>query len=127
MNHDFTIEFRGTFLYVLHSPGYVINPESEEAFWMAIIKACKVHKCDRVLREGEGVVRKMAMVDNYQTAKLVSRITRGLRVAIFFKDYEPDELSRFFQTAAANRGVAIEYFNDRDSALRWLGVGRAVA
>jgi hypothetical protein len=32
-----------------------------------------------------------------------------------------DEQSEFFRTAAMNRGVRVEFFQDLNAALRWLG------
>jgi hypothetical protein len=34
----------------------------------------------------------------------------------------PDDQSRFFKDVAQNRGVRVDFFNDRDAALRWLGI-----
>jgi hypothetical protein len=47
----------------------------------------------------------------------------GLSVACVFHGYVPDEQSRLFQEAAVNRGVRMEFFEDLNAALDWLGLG----
>lgn len=44
-----------------------------------------------------------------------------------FYGYRPDEKSRFFKDVAQNRGVRVEFFGERDAALRWLGVAGSQA
>ncbi|HEU5177314.1 MAG TPA: hypothetical protein VFU24_07655 [Burkholderiales bacterium] len=35
----------------------------------------------------------------------------------------PDDQSQFFRDVAQNRGVRVDFFSEREAALRWLGVG----
>jgi hypothetical protein len=63
----------------------------------------------------------MTPMDAFDIAGLISRLLPGLSVAFCFRGYVPDEQSQFFRTAAMNRGVRSEFFQDLNAALRWLG------
>lgn len=48
-----------------------------------------------------------------------------MSVACCFYGYAPDQQTRFFMDVSQNRGVRIEFFAEREAALRWLGVDPA--
>ena len=51
------------------------------------------------------------------------RLLSGLSVGCVFRGYVPDQQSEFFRATATSRGVRMEFFEELDAALRWLGVG----
>lgn len=122
MSTDFTIEFRGNYILVRHAPGFEINSQSSAKLWSALAVECKTYNCRRVLREGKPGRRKMNWLAAYDSAVLATNVIWGLRVACCFENYAADEMTEFFKTVASNRGVEIEFFSDRQEALRWLGV-----
>ena len=122
MNTNFTIEFRGDYIYVRHGSDFEITPESAASLWSALSDKCKSFNCRRVLREGRISLRKMNWLAAYNSAIQAANVIPGLRVACCFKNYDEDELTKFFKTAASNRGVEIEFFSDCKEALYWLGV-----
>jgi hypothetical protein len=63
-------------------------------------------------------------MDSFDAAGLMARLLPGLSVACCFRGYTADEQTQFFRTAAMNRGVRVEFFQDLNSALKWLGTGR---
>ena len=67
--------------------------------------------------------RRISPLDAFDVASLIARLLPGLSVAFCFRGYVPDEQSQFFRTAAMNRGVRSEFFQDLNAALQWLGVG----
>ena len=69
----------------------------------------------RVLIEGTVAARRMATMDSFAVGT----------PACCFYGYKPDDKSQFFKDVAQNRGVRVEFFGERDEALRWLGVGPA--
>ena len=75
----------------------------------------------RALAEGDGVTRRLTPMESFDIAGLAARLLPGLSVACVFRGYVPDSQSEFFRTAAMNRGVRMEFFQDLNSALRWLG------
>jgi hypothetical protein len=42
-------------------------------------------------------------------------------VACVFRDYVPDQQSESFRATAMSRGVRMEFFEDLNAALQWLG------
>ncbi len=121
LSNDFEISFHGEYLRVLHPDDFEITPETNQKVWQAINEACKTHKCLRVLSEGKINQRKMKTWNAHESGSQSGGI-RGLRLACLFYDYKPDEMSEFFKTVSANRGVKIEFFTDKSAALEWLGV-----
>ena len=50
----------------------------------------------------------------------VASIAPNLWMAPCFHRYEPDEIGELFRQTARNRGANVEFFENRDAALRWL-------
>ncbi|HNZ64266.1 MAG TPA: hypothetical protein PKJ10_00400 [Smithella sp.] len=121
MSSDFSIEFNGRYIHVVHAPDYEISPESNDKLWSAIAKASRKHKCLKVFAEGASQTRKVTSMDAYQSGALAAENIPGLTMAICLADYTPDEMTRFFTNVAYNRGARIEFFNDKKKALAWLG------
>ncbi len=119
----FTLEQREGYLYVHLAPGFEATPESITRLWSAISDACRRNNLRRVLAEGENVQRKLTPMESYDHAALAARLMPGLTVACCFRGYKTDEQTEFFRTAAMNRGVRVEFFQELDGALRWLGMG----
>ena len=67
------------------------------------------------------MTRRLTPMESFDVAELAARLLPGLSVACVFRGYVPDEQSQFFRTAAMNRGVRIDFFQDLNAALRWLG------
>ena len=120
--NDFSIEFRGDYIYVIHAPDFEITPDSKARLWSALAVECETYNCRRVLTEGKRVRREMSFLEVFDSAKQLSNIIPGLRLAFCFENYPQDELTGFFKTAASNRGVKINFFSDCREALGWLGV-----
>ncbi|HEU5468826.1 MAG TPA: hypothetical protein VFU77_05925 [Steroidobacteraceae bacterium] len=123
MNSGFTLEPREGYLYVHLAPGFEMTPESKVQVWTAICDACRERGFLRVLAEGDNVKRRVGPMDSFGIADLVSRLLPGLSVACCFRGFVPDEQTQFFRTAAMNRGMRAEFFQDLSAALRWLGAG----
>ncbi len=119
---EFSLEPREGYLYLHLAPGFEATPDSMNRVWTAITQACREHKLYRVLGDGENVKRKLTPMDSYDHAALAAHLMPGLSVACCFRGYKTDEQTEFFRTAAANRGVRVEFFQDLSSALRWLGI-----
>ena len=125
MSSGFTLEAREGYLYLQLEPGFEMNRESMIRFWTAVSDACREHGLSRVLAEGDNLQRRLTPMETFDLAGVASRLLPGLSVACCFRGYLPDEQSQFFKTAALNRGVRAEFFQDLSSALRWLGAANA--
>jgi hypothetical protein len=122
MSTDFTIEFRLTYLHIQNAPNYEITSSGASRRWAALATACAAFGCNRVLWEGKVAARRLTISEVYDSAKQLSDIAPGLKLACFFEGYTPDELSDFYKKVALNRGTLIRFFSNRVDALRWLGV-----
>jgi hypothetical protein len=76
----------------------------------------------RVLIEGAVAARRMGTMDSFGAGALAGSMLPGVWIACCFYGYAPDDQSQFFRDVAQNRGVRVDFFTDRDAALRWLGV-----
>jgi len=76
-----------------------------------------------VLIEGTVAARRMGNMDSFGAGALAGSMLTGVSLACCFYGYAPDDQSRFFRDVAQNRGVRVDFFNEREAALRWLGVG----
>jgi hypothetical protein len=123
MSSDFSLEPRGGYLYVQLAPGFEMTPDSTSRVWVAICETCREKGFRRALAVGENVTRRLTPTEAFDIASLAGRLLPGLSVACVFHGYVPDEQSRFFQTAAVNQGVRMEFFEDLNAALHWLGLG----
>jgi hypothetical protein len=119
----FSLEFREGYLYLQLEPGFELTAESTTRMWTAISETCRERGLRKVLAVGDNVQRRMSPLDSFDLASLISKLLPGLSVACCFRGYVPDEQSQFFRTAAMNRGVRSEFFQDLNAALHWLGVG----
>jgi hypothetical protein len=122
MSTDFTIEFRGDYIYVRHAAEFEITPETTGRLWPALAVGCSVNDCRRVLINGKLGWRKSNWLAAYSSATRAMSIIQGLRVAYCFENYTEEELLKFFKMVASNRGVETEFFTDFRRALCWLGV-----
>ena len=119
---EITLEVRDGYLYASLVPGFEINPERMTRLWTAVGDACLKSGMRRVLTEGTVSGRRMTTIDSFQNAAAAARLVPGLAMACFVQGHVPDEQTEFFKIAAMNRGVRVEFFNNRDEALRWLGI-----
>ena len=128
MSSGFTLEFLKKYIKVRHQEDYVITPESQRQLWEAIGEACKKYRCWRVLAESPVSFQyRMSRSDVFRTAQQAAKISDKLRVACVLFGYNRDETIEFFINVAYKLGVRIEFFSDRETAIKWLGADDEVA
>jgi hypothetical protein len=123
MSTDFTLTPHLDYVHVELAAGYEIKPEGATALMRAISDLCARQGQRRVLIEGTIARRQMATMDSFGLGALVGTMLTGVSLACCFYGYAPDQQTQFFKDVAQNRGVRIEFFDSREAALRWLGVG----
>jgi hypothetical protein len=123
MSTDFTLTPHLDYVHAELAVGYEIKPEGATALMMAISDLCTRQGQRRVLIEGTIARRQMATMDSFGLGALVGSMLTGVSLACCFYGYAPDQQTQFFKDVAQNRGVRIEFFDSREAALRWLGVG----
>lgn len=121
MSTSFILDFPGDYIRIQLPADYEVTPESRKLFWEAIGKAHKEYNCYRVLAESSTPPRRnMTQVDSFKSALQAAKASRELRVAFVFPGYQTDDTTEFFISTAYNMGLRIEFFNDRESAIKWL-------
>lgn len=122
MKTGYSFEFLGNYISVKHSDDFTISFQTMAKFWEDLADFCKTHNCRKVLAEGNVFKRKMTTVEAFESGNKVGKLILGLWLACAFPEYHPDETTDFFKTVAKNRGVRVEFFQDREAALKWLNV-----
>jgi hypothetical protein len=121
MSSVFTLEPREGYLCVHLEPGFEMTPDSTSAVWTAICEGCRGRGLRRALAVGDGVTRHLTTSETFDIARLAGSLLPGLSLACVFRDYVPDQQSEFFRATAMSRGVRMEFFEDLNAALQWLG------
>ena len=91
MSIDFSLEFNGKYIHIVHPTDYEITPESQDKLWKELSQACRKHKCQKVLAEGLTQKRKMCSMDAFESGSQASESIPGLMLAICIYEYTPDE------------------------------------
>jgi len=122
MSTDFSTTLHSNYLHVDLAPGYEIRLEGTRQLTLAVADICARRGVRRVLIEGTVSRREMGTMDSFGLGSLMGSMLTGMQVAICLYRYAPDDQSRFFKDVAQNRGVRIDFFTEREAALRWLGI-----
>jgi hypothetical protein len=122
MSTDFKLTPHAGYIHVELAPGYEIKPEGTTQLALALSDVCARQGPCRVLIEGTVARRSMRTMDSFSFGSLMGSTLTGGAVACCLYGYAPDQQTQFFQDVSQNRGVRVEFFKDRDAALRWLGV-----
>jgi hypothetical protein len=120
---DFKLTPHADYVHVALAPDYEIRPAGVTELMMSVSDVCSRQGQRRVMIEGNVVARRMGTMDSFGAGALAGSMLTGVRIACCFYGYTPDDQSQFFKDVAQNRGVRVDFFNDRETALRWLGVG----
>jgi len=123
MSTDFSISVEKGYILVTLAPDYDITPKGLLAQYQAIDKACKEHGYKKVLVEGQRMARHLSSWDAFRSGSAFAKLQlHGLRMALCFPVYEPDETTDFFLTVSKNRGIEFAFFQNRQEALHWLDI-----
>lgn len=120
MEEETKIEFKGDYIHIIHPKGFQISPESLNELYFKLAECCKKNNCYRVLSECDSPRRTLSIDRAFKSGNHLSSNIPFLKIACCFYNYVPDETSEFFKTVAFNRGVRVEFFSNRDDAIKWL-------
>lgn len=121
MNKPYRIEFeeRPGYLYA-HVSGERDSLEISLGFWREIAAECRRSEARRVLIE-EDIKECVSMLEMYQIGAEIPRLGFENVLVAFVDPYlEQQELNRFGETVASNRGLRGKFFNDAHEAEKWL-------
>ena len=122
MSTDFKLTPHADYVHVALAPGYELRPDGLAELMRSLADVCSRQGQRRVLIEGTVAARRMGTMDSFGAGALAGSMLTGVRIACCFYGYAPDDQSQFFKDVAQNRCVRVDFFNDRDAALRWLGL-----
>lgn len=122
MSTDFKLTPHADYVHVELALGYEIKPEGTTQLALALSDVCARQGQRRVLIEGAVARRSMGTMDSFSFGSLLGSMLTGGAVACCLYGYVPDQQTQFFKDVSQNRGMRVEFFKDRDAALRWLGV-----
>lgn len=124
MSELYKIEFVDGYIHIQHSDNFEITPKILEKLWDDLAQACQTYNCNKVLAEGPVKRRQISTADAFFSSEKAVTSIRGLKLACYFYNYKPDDISEFFKTVIQNRGGKAEFFTNKESALKWLGISK---
>jgi hypothetical protein len=123
MSTDFKLTPHADHLHVELAADYEIRASGVTELFLAVSDVGARQGQRRVLVEGTVARREMGAMDSFGIGSLAGSMLTGYSIACCFYGYQPDQQTQFFKDVAQNRGVRIQFFGDRDAAVRWLGLG----
>ena len=121
MEVPYSLEFHGTYVQIIHPPGFVASLDSVENMWTHFAALCDRYNCRQLLVEAPGIKSQLETMTAFDAGRNLAAINPGITVAFCLDNYEVDEAAKFFKTVAQNRGVKVEYFVNINDARDWLG------
>jgi len=121
--NDTIVEFKGDHIHLINSLGFIIDEESATKTIKNIAKICKQHKCYRILLECESPEIILTISNVFQIGEYISYSLPLSKIAFCFYNYKKDIVSDFFKTVTFNRGISIEFFQNKKTAINWLKSG----
>ena len=121
MGTDFSLEFNGAYIHVIHPPDYEITAKSLEKLYKELAQACLKYNCRKILTESTDPKRLIDSSDAIESGFQALNAVPGVKIAICICEYVPDRTSQLYTDIVHNRGGQIEFFNDKEKALTWLG------
>jgi hypothetical protein len=123
MSTEFNLTLHPGYIHVELAPGYEFSPEGTTQLTLALSDVVARQNQRRVLIEGTVAQRQMGTMDSFGFGSLLGTLLPGVSLACCLYGFTHDDQTQFFKDVTQNRGVRIEFFANRDAALRWLGVG----
>jgi hypothetical protein len=85
-----------------------------------IIQELKRIEKKKVFIDASQVIRQVTTMKFLYVAELIQKERMNLRFAFFAPQLVNKEDSRVMETFSINRGVSLQYFADKDTAMNWL-------
>ncbi|MFP4467261.1 MAG: hypothetical protein ACLFP1_09430 [Candidatus Goldiibacteriota bacterium] len=95
--------------------------ENNKQLAVDVVKKIKKLKLRKLLLDSHGFIGQPGTFQDYDLAEFISPLVANeIDKIAFFHPIETAEFSRFFETAARNKGVNVKEFTDRNEAEKWL-------
>jgi hypothetical protein len=117
--YELSFEYRPQYLYA-YVRGEQDSYEISKQYWQEVADECKKSGCKKVLIE-ENLRENISMPDMYQFASEILQLGFfGIRVAFVDLQEEQQQLNKFGETVATNRGLFSRIFSNSEEAESWL-------
>ncbi len=117
--YQISFDNRLQYLYV-YVTGERDSYEISRRYWQEVADECGRIKCSKVLIE-EDIPEMVSMGEMYQLASEIPELGFfGVRIAFVDRYIEQQELNKFGELVAVNRGLHGKIFNDVVEAEKWL-------
>lgn len=118
--YDIRFEHRTEYLYAYVS-GEEDNIEISTQYWNEIAEECRQGNYKKVLVEEDITEAIASVIELYQfAAELPKYGFAGIYIAFVDRYIEQNELNKFVELVATNRGLKGRVFNDVTEAEKWL-------
>ena len=115
-----TISARNDHIFIERSPGYEVDIDEQPAALKELSAVCEKAGCKKVLVVGPRTRVGLSAFDILELGKVIARI--GVKMAIVeIHDASNDAVS-LLESAAANRGGDIRFFDNTRDAKQWLEI-----
>ena len=117
--YELSFEYRPKYLYA-YVTGEEDSYEISKQFWLEIAAECKKSDVKKVLIE-EDIIENVSMSDMYRFASEIPQLGfTGIRVAFVDVQLDQQDLNKFGETVATNRGLLSRVFTNAAEAEKWL-------
>lgn len=124
MNTDLRMTTEGGYVRITVSSNDAITLE-DLSNWTKLLDACRKQGCNVALVEAPRMSLQMWRGGGFELAHALFQLRcRGLRIAFSVSEYDVDGASGSFTDIAEYGESNVAFFQDREEAFRWLGVGR---
>ena len=123
MTEDFDLEFHKDHLCITPGTNNASNSK-DTRFWETLAEACASHNCRRMLCEVEIFPNEMTYTEAYFVTRLIAENIPAVKIACFVDGHVSTDLAEFVELTAANRGISIGFFSNRNEAIDWLNGSR---
>ena len=100
----------------------VATLNSVEHMWGEFSRLCDKYECRKLLIEAPKFDSRLDTMTAFDAGRDLAAMNPGIQIAFYLGDFEPDDVSSFFQTVAQNRSVNVEFFSSINDAREWLAV-----
>ena len=120
MKKHYTVEIASKYVELSFQPDQRPDPAALKECWDDLATACSENNSRLVIARANCPIGGFTVSDIFEMASSLARSIPGMTMALVLQEDGSVELKEFFQLAAFNRGLRIDFFSDYDSALRWL-------
>jgi hypothetical protein len=101
--------------------GYDEGLAEVKAYAKAIIDTAVKNHCHKILCNEQNLAYQLSLTDTYDLAKTTAFAAPKIAKTAILTRPEYEEIIRFWETVALNRGLNIQKFFEEKDALTWLG------